>query len=88
MVFKAQEEMRDLMTEHITNSDRMNVFLTALSSENKYSINANQRKEIVKLYGVAAEIFEDSLSSFVIKMISFLIKLLKENQDYIHYSIS
>ena len=53
------------MSEHITNTDRMNAFLSALSSENKYNLNQNKRKEIIKLYGIAAEIFEDSLTTFV-----------------------
>ena len=66
MVYKAHEEMKDLMTEHITNTDRMNAFLSALStSDTKYNSNKGQRKEIIKLYGIAAEIFEESLNTFV-----------------------
>lgn len=53
------------MTEHITNTDRMNAFLAALASDNRYNVNQQQRKEIVKVYGAAAEIFEESLLSFV-----------------------
>jgi len=87
MVAKAHEEMRDLMTEHITNTDRMNTFLSALS-DNRYNLNKNQRKEIIKLYGIASEIFEDSLVTFVHKIIMHLQKLLKENLDFIHYSIA
>lgn len=41
MLSKAHEEIRDLMTEHITNTDRMNAFLTALSSDTKYNVNQN-----------------------------------------------
>jgi len=79
MVQKAHEEMKDLMTEHITNSDRMNALFNALASDTKYNINRNQRKEIVKLFGVAAEIFEESLSTFVSKVVTLLQKLLKES---------
>lgn len=39
MVSKAHEEIKDLMTEHITNTDRMNSYLAALASDNKYSVN-------------------------------------------------
>lgn len=80
--------MRDLMTEHITNTDRMNALFAALASENRYNINQNQRKEIVKLYGVAAEIFEESLLSFVQKIIMYLQKLMKENHDFLHSTIA
>ena len=88
MINKAHEEMRDLMTEHITNTDRMNAFLQALASDTKYNMNQNQRKEIIKLYGVAAEIFEESLVGFTQKIICYLLKLLKENQDFLHFTIA
>jgi hypothetical protein len=65
MVPKALEEVRDLMTEHVTNTDRMNAFFSSLAADNKHNINQNQRKEIIKLFGLAAEIFEESLASFV-----------------------
>ena len=88
MVQKAHEEMKDLMTEHVTNSDRMNALFSALASDTKYNVNRNQRKEIVKLFGAAAEIFEESLSTFVSKVVTLLQKLLKESQEYLHLSIS
>lgn len=88
MVFKAHEEMRDLMTEHITNSDRMNAFLGALAHDNKYNANKNQRKEIIKLYGIASEIFEESLATFVQKILMYLQKILKENQEYTQSSVA
>ena len=66
MIYKAHEEIKDLMTEHITNTDRMNAFLSALSmSDTKYNTNKGHRKEIIKIYGIAAEIFEESLMTFV-----------------------
>lgn len=79
MVQKANEEIRDLMTEHITNTDRMNTLLSAFGNDTKYNLNKNQRKEIIKLYGVAAEIFEESLTTFVPKLVLLFQKLLKEN---------
>lgn len=71
MVPKAHEEMRDLMIEHITNTDRMNAFLGAVA-DNRYNTSKNQRKEVVKLYGIATEIFEESLCTFSGKIILFI----------------
>lgn len=88
MITQAQEEIRDLMTQHITNSDRMNAFLAALASDSKYNLNQKQRIEIIKLFGVAAEIFEESLQSFVHKIVLYLQKILKENQEYLHYNVA
>jgi hypothetical protein len=51
--------MVDLMTEHITNTDRMNTFLSSITNEKVH--NKNQRREMIKLYGTAASIFEESL---------------------------
>ena len=41
--------MRDLMTEHITNSDRMNAFLSSLAQEGIASAPGykNQRREMI-----------------------------------------
>ena len=87
MVEKAHEEMKDLMTEHITNTDRMNVFLTALASDTKYNVNQRQKKEVVKLFSVAAEVFEDSLQTFIPKIVTLLNKLLQNQKDYLHFSV-
>ena len=88
MISKAHEEMRDLMSEHITNTDRMNALLSSLANDTKYNLNKNQRKEIIKLFGVAAEIFEESLITFVPKLVLLFQKLLKECLDYLHHSIA
>jgi len=62
------------MTEHITNSDRMNTFLSALAQEGNPASTGykNQRREMARLYGVAAEIYEESLITFVQKIIFYL----------------
>ena len=67
LVSKAHEEINDLMSEHVTNSDRMNAFLGALSGPGDKTSpnNISQRKEMIKVYGSAAELYEESLLSFV-----------------------
>jgi len=86
----AHEEMRDLMTEHITNSDRMNAFLSALAQEGNATAPGykNQRREMIKLYGIASEIYEDALITFVQKMVLYFQKLLKENEPHYHQTIA
>lgn len=65
------------MTEHITNTDRMNAFLFMLQEHNEH-MKPNQRKELVKLYGTAAEIFEEALVPFMPKILAYLQRKLKE----------
>lgn len=50
------------MTEHITNTERMTALFAALAQTDG---SKTQRREIIKLYGVSSEIFEDSLVGFV-----------------------
>jgi hypothetical protein len=65
------------MTEHITNTDRMNAFLFMIQEHNEH-MKINHRKELIKLYGNAAEIFEEALLPFFPKIQSFLERKLKE----------
>lgn len=82
---QAKEELHELMTEHIINTDRMNSFLTALSGQSSsismqggsggtsqlITSEKNRRKEMIKVYGEAAEIFEESLITFVPKIVQY-----------------
>jgi len=53
------------MTENITNADRMTIFLDSLSMD-------TPNPDLIKLYGKAAEIYEDSLITYVNKMLRYL----------------
>ena len=53
------------MTENITNADRMTLFLDQLISD-------QPNPDLIKLYGRAAEIYEDSLITYVNKMLRYL----------------
>jgi hypothetical protein len=59
------------MTEHITNTDRMNAFLFMISETNEHT-KINHKKELLKLYGQAAEVFEESLLPFLPKILTYL----------------
>lgn len=64
---QAHDEIHELMTEHVTNTDRMTTFLQMLSETNEH-MKPHHKKELIKLYGQAAEIFEDALLIFLPKI--------------------
>ena len=64
----ANAEIKELMSEHITSGDRMNVFLNHLNDSSEFLKN-NQKKEYIKIYGLASEIFEESLVPFLPKIL-------------------
>ena len=66
------------MMEHITNQERMNCFLRTLGQEK------NPRKEYVNVYGLAAEIFEESLIPFIPEILSQSTKRLNEGTSNVH----
>lgn len=76
----ANEEIREIMTEHITNQERMNTFLSCLAEQN--DMKTTQKKEYIRVFGMAAEIFEESLIPFIPKILSQITKRLKDgNQE-------
>ena len=56
----------------------MNAFLFMLSEHNEH-MKPNHKKELIKLYGNAAEIFEEALIPFMQKILTYLQRKLKEN---------
>lgn len=47
-----------------------------------------QKKELIKLYGTAAEIFEEALVPFLSKILTYLQRKLKDNDSLLHGPIS
>lgn len=76
----AHTEIREIMQVHIINTDRMNCFLASLAESNEY-MKVNQKKELVKLYGEAAAVFEEALNPFVHKIMGYIGKRLKDNDQ-------
>ena len=74
----AIEELKELMVEHITNTDRMNTFLYHIAEQTDH-LKQTQKKEYIKIYGIASEIFEESLIPFLPKVLSQIQQKLKEN---------
>ena len=75
------------MTQHITNNDRMTTFLSTISKSNEY-MKVTHKKEYIKLYGEAAEIFEDALIPFIPKVLTYLSKKMKESDALLHTATS
>ena len=65
----ASDEVRKFMQTEITDHERMILFLNALSEHNEH-MKPQQKKEYIKVYGVAAEIFEDALIPYVQKVLN------------------
>ena len=61
------EEARKFMLNDIVDNDKMLVFLNSLTEFNAH-VKVNQMKEQIKLFGVAAEIFEDKFVPFLQKI--------------------
>jgi ubiquinone biosynthesis protein UbiJ len=81
------EEIRRFMATEITDNDRMNSFLNAVAEHHEH-MKPQQRREQIKVYGLAAEIFEESLIPFLGKILGNLSKKLKEAATYLHEAIA
>lgn len=58
------DEIRKFMATEITEHEHMMTFLHMLAEENNH-MKLQQKKEYVKIFGVAAEIFEDALIPYL-----------------------
>jgi len=81
------EEVKKFMTTEITDNDRMHCFLSAIAEYNEH-MKPQQKREQIKIYGLAAEIFEESLIPFLPKILSTLSKKLKEGVTQIQEAVS
>ena len=83
----ASEEVREIMSEHVTNMERMNVFLYHLSDFNP-SMKLLQRKEHMKLMGAIGEIFEEKCLPLMPKIVNFYAKRIKDSDPSLHQTLS
>ena len=79
------EKIRLIIKSNITNDDRMNTFITSISEFHECT-NLLQRKESLKLFGMAGEIFEDTMIPFIPKILTLCTKRLDNTQ--LHLAIS
>jgi GTP cyclohydrolase II len=81
------EEIKRFMATEITDNDRMLSFLGAVADHHEH-MKPNQRKEQIKIYGLAAEIFEDVLIPYLPKILGSLSKKLKEATSFMLEAIA
>ena len=79
------ELVKEIMRTHITNTDRMNLFITMISDFNLH-MKITTKREYIKLFGIAGEIFEESFIPFVPKILHLLVKKVIDPQ--IHVAVS
>ena len=63
----AQDEIRELMAEHITDSERMNLFINMISDIND-QLKPMQKKEQLKIFGQLGEMFGENVLPFMPKL--------------------
>ena len=65
------------MTDHVLNAERMNVVVYHLTEFND-TMKPFQRKELIRLLGSAAEVFEEKMAQFMPKVLTFYGKRIKD----------
>lgn len=73
----ANDELRKFMTVEITDHEHMVLFLSVLGDFNDH-MKLQQKKEQLKNFGVAAEIFEEALIPYLPKTLASLAKKVTE----------
>jgi hypothetical protein len=82
------EEINKFMMQEIREHEHMVLFFNKLSEANDH-MKPQQKKEYIKIYGKAAQIFEESLIPYLPKMLNILHKKAKmEGQNELHGVIS
>ena len=78
-----QEEIRKFMSVEITDHEHMVLFLSLLAEENNH-MKLQQKKEQLKTYGVAAEIFEEALIPYLPKILATFSKKVTDQSIELH----
>mmetsp|Transcript_42873 Transcript_42873/g.41205 ORF Transcript_42873/g.41205 Transcript_42873/m.41205 type:complete len:121 (+) Transcript_42873:4-366(+) len=73
----AMEEVKEIMSEQITDSERMNVFIAFISDIND-QMKQSQKKEQIKLFGLLGEYFGEKVIPFLPKILQFYQKKFKD----------
>ena len=81
------EEINKFMMQEIREHEHMVIFFNKLSDSNEH-MKPQQKKEYIKIYGRAAQIFEEALIPYMQKILSILSKKAKEGSADLHGVIS
>ena len=83
----ADDEMSKFMVQEIREHEHMMIFINKLSESNNH-MKLQQKKEYIKVYGKAAQIFEESLIPYLQKILNILLKKAKEGTTDLNGVIS
>lgn len=75
------------MTIEITDHEHMVLFLSLLAEFNDH-MKPQQKKEYIKIFGVAAEIFEEALIPYLPKILNTFSKRVSEQSADLHQCIA
>ena len=81
------EEIKRFMATEITDNDRMNSFLAMVGEQTEH-MKQQQRREQIKIFGLAAEIFEEALIPFLPKVLIIISKKVKEATAYMQEALA
>ena len=81
------EEINRFMMQEIREHEHMVIFMNKLSEANNH-MKPQQKKEYIKIYGKASQIFEEALIPYLQKMLNILLKKSKEGQTDLYPVIS
>ena len=75
------------MTVEITDHEHMVLFLSLIGEANDH-MKTQQKKEYIKIFGLAAEIFEESLIPYLQKILTIFCKRVNEYSTDVHQEIA
>ena len=81
------EEINRFMMQEIREHEHMIIFFNKISESNGH-MKVQQKKEYIKIFGRAAQIFEEALIPYFSKILTILSKKAKEGSDDLHAVIS
>jgi hypothetical protein len=71
------DEVKEILTEHINDSERMNIFIAYISEVNELQ-KPLHKKEQIKLFGLLGEYFGEKMIPFMPKILQFYQKKIKD----------
>ena len=85
---KGTEEIKTFLSLYKRSEEKISLFLSLLNPTNEHMLSQNHKKEFIKLYGLIAEVLEGECIPYLNKMISSLLKKLKEANSNLNETIS
>ena len=85
---KGIDEIKGYLMQNKKSEERIMFFLNSLNPTNEHMLSQNHKKEFIKIYGIVAEILEGDCIPYLGRLISALLKKLKEANTNLNEAIS